>query len=111
MGHEHTSSEESGEEVCTIPDGAKLSNKFYMRRVRRTIGDETFSGTIVDVGRGSISGTLLYTLQYDDKDLEHLDEDQIRQSCRPCAGKGKCKGKGKLSTEQLSKGKASKQSA
>jgi len=83
-----------GEEVCTIPDGAKLNNKYYMRRVRRTIGDETFSGTIVDVGRGSISGTLLYTLQYDDKDEEHLDEDQI-SLCRLLVKKGKGTGKSK----------------
>ena len=97
---------DGSEEEELVP--LRIKDRHVGMEIQPLLENVVYKGTITGVFQGATSGTKVYHVEYDDGDEEDITLEVLRQSCRPYAGKGKSKGKGKLSAEQLSKGKASK---
>eukprot|EP00933_Yihiella_yeosuensis_P028753 TRINITY_DN2257_c1_g1_i1.p1 TRINITY_DN2257_c1_g1~~TRINITY_DN2257_c1_g1_i1.p1 ORF type:complete len:178 (+),score=93.38 TRINITY_DN2257_c1_g1_i1:67-600(+) len=124
--------EEIDEELEDLPEAEKELDPLRHAKITRTVDGKTFSGHVEDIEAGRVSKERLYRIKYEDGDLEHLTDQQVREmqaededeeddeeeetvSKKPAAAKAKAKAKAepkaKASKEPKAKAKAKAKAA
>jgi len=70
--------DEDEELVESLPDAEKKLDVLLHAKIKRVVNDEEHFGTIDEIEVGSVSKERLYRVQYEDGDLEHLTEAQVK---------------------------------
>jgi len=71
--------EDQEEELEVLPDAEKNADPLHHARIRRQIGAEVFHGQVEDIEVGKITRDRLYRIKYDDGDMEHFTEQQVKE--------------------------------
>eukprot|EP00933_Yihiella_yeosuensis_P054260 TRINITY_DN5265_c0_g5_i1.p1 TRINITY_DN5265_c0_g5~~TRINITY_DN5265_c0_g5_i1.p1 ORF type:complete len:420 (+),score=76.92 TRINITY_DN5265_c0_g5_i1:160-1419(+) len=71
--------EEIDEALEDLPEAEKRADPLRHAKIRRVVGDRTFMGKVEDIEVGQISRERLYRIRYEDGDLEHITEAEVRE--------------------------------
>lgn len=66
------------EELMDIPEPEKATDPLRHAKITRTIDNIVFTGYVEDIEVGKNTGDRLYRIRYNDGDLEHYTEEQVR---------------------------------
>ena len=70
--------EEEEDESADIAAEDKTRDLLHQAMLRRTVDGVEFTGVVVDIQCGKMTGEMLYLIQYEDGDFEHMTEQQVK---------------------------------
>lgn len=70
---------EEEEELEDLPPAEKQSDPYFQQKIKRIVDGTTFTGTVEDIEVGKVSRERLYRIRYEDGDLEHLTEKDVKE--------------------------------
>jgi len=87
--------DEEEELVEELPEAEKKLDPLMHAKIKRTVNDEEHFGVVDEIEVGSVSKERLYRVQYEDGDLEHLTEAQVKECKVPALNQSKSTPAGK----------------
>jgi len=67
------------EELEALPDAEKNADPLLHAKIRREVTGQTFLGQVEDIEVGKNTRDRLYLIKYDDGDMEHFTEQQVKE--------------------------------
>ncbi len=71
--------EEQEEEVEDLLLAEKLVDPLREAKIKKTVDGQNFEGVVEDIAIGRISKKRFYRIKYNDGDMEHMTEEDLRQ--------------------------------
>jgi len=71
--------DELDEEIEALPDDEKYTDPLFHAKIRREVSGLAFLGQVEDIEVGKTTKDRLYLIRYDDGDIEHLTELQVKE--------------------------------
>ena len=72
-----------GEEIEDVATSVKAADPLLLTSIHRPLGGAVFRGKVVDIEQGARSRTRFYRVEYDDGDIEHFTEQQVKDMAVP----------------------------
>jgi hypothetical protein len=69
---------EEEEELEDLPAADKQADPYFQQKIKRVVDGVTFTGQVEDIEVGKVSRERLYRIRYEDGDLEHLTEKDVK---------------------------------
>jgi hypothetical protein len=70
---------EEEEELEDLPAPEKQADPYFQQKIKRVVDGVTFTGQVEDIEVGKVSRERLYRIRYEDGDLEHLTEKDVKE--------------------------------
>jgi len=70
---------EEEEELEDLAAADKQADPYFQQKIKRIVDGVTFTGQVEDIEVGKLSRERLYRIRYEDGDLEHLTEKDVKE--------------------------------